>query len=382
MLDSGVVELECAARPVTSQRSLLIAAALALVCVVGVWINVSLAWRAGNGGMDFNQFYAASRLAGTGHLYDWNALKALEAQNGPPIHSGRLPVVSYGVKAISWMPFPWALLVWRVASVAGLLVVCAVWPGAGRLGLAAAMAWSAPVVYLISLGQDVAFWLLFFAVGIALLARGYPRLAGVAFALCLCKYHMAAGIPILLAAQKRWSTLAAGGLATAALIASSFAIEGLSWPRANLQTLTAGDFSPGAHGMPNLRGLASWLPAGATVMELAAAAAVALLLWFACKHVPDIGAAGALAAGCGLILAHHGYVDDLILLIPLAVLTAQATEAALWLRVWALVVLTPVSMMLTVGQKPFVGQLLIIGFVVVSLVGAWMGKSGKSEVQA
>jgi hypothetical protein len=367
-------------RAMTDTTRLLLAAAVALACVLGVWTNVSLIWGAGQAGMDFNQFYSASRLAGTGHLYDWNALRAVEAENGLPVRSGRLPVVSYGVKAIGWMPFPWALWIWRAASAAALLAVCAIWPGASRAGMAAAMAWSAPVIYLISLGQDVAFWLLFFAIGVALVSREYPRLAGVAFALCLCKYHLCLGIPVMLAAQRRWSTLAAGGLAIAGLLAASFAIEGAGWPRAYLQTLGAADFSPGVRSMPNLRGLASWSPGGAGWVEAGAAIAVIVLLWLACRGA-SAGIAGALAAGCGLILGHHGYLQDTTLLIPLAVLSVQSKEAAYWLRVWGVVVLTPVILLVLTGAKPYVGQILLVGFVAAAAVGTWRG-AGCSEVEA
>jgi hypothetical protein len=370
-------------REISDWNRLLLAAAVAIGCALGVWINHSMIWGAGQAGMDFNQFYSASRLAGTGHLYDWDALRAVEAENGLPVRSGRLPVVSYGVKAIGWMPFPWALGLWRAASVAALLAVCAIWPGGSRTGFVAAMAWSMPVVYLISLGQDVAFWVLFFAIGIALLARGYPRLAGVAFALCLCKYHLCLGIPVMLAAQKRWSTLAAGGLTIAALIAASFAIEGAGWPRAYLQTLGAADFSPGIRSMPNLRGLASWSPAGAGFVEAAAAIAVVALLWMVCRNGASIGLAGALAAACGLILGHHGYLQDTTLLIPLAVLTVQSKEAVYWLRVWGVVVLTPVLMLVLTGAKPYVGQVLLVGFIAAAGVAAWRGTGERyAEVQA
>ena len=350
-------------------RTALLAAAVVGGCALGVLVNVQLAFRAGHGGMDFNQFYAASRLAGTGHLYDWSALRALEAPSGPPIHSGRLPVVSYGVKLIGWMPFPVALLVWRAASVAALLAVCFVWPGASRLGFLAALAWSTPAIYIISLGQDVAFWLLFFALGVALADRGYARLAGVAFALCICKYHLAIGIPIMLVAQKRWKTLAAGGLAVLALLAASFAIEGLSWPGAYLRTLSASDFSPGPRMMPNLCGLASWLP-GSAMLELGAAAGVAWLLWFTCRRTPGVGVAGAAAAACGLILGHHGYLQDCALLTPLAVLTVQSRQAAVWLRGLALVLVTPALTLLLVLGAPFLAQALVVGFVTLATVRA------------
>ena len=90
-------------------RRLLHTLAIVIGCLIGGLVNYHIAFNAGKEAMDFNQFYAASRLAGTGHLYDWAALRKLEAEHGPAIHSGRLPVVAYGVKILSWMPYPTAV---------------------------------------------------------------------------------------------------------------------------------------------------------------------------------------------------------------------------------------------------------------------------------
>jgi Glycosyltransferase family 87 len=371
-MDGTAVSLITPARRRESSdaKRLLLDVGIAIVCALVLFLNVQMVWPAGKGGMDFNQFYAASRLAGTGHLYDWSALKALEAANGPPIHCGRLPIVAYGVRLISWMPFTLALRVWQTASVAALLIVCAAWPGVSRLGLLVALSWSAPAIFLLSLGQDVAFWLLFFGLGMALLERGYPRLAGVAFALCLCKYHLAIGIPIMLIAQKRWRTIMTGALAVLGLVGASFAVEGRSWPREYLRTVTNPDFSPAIRTMPNLHGLAAWSPGGVSILEFGAVTAVALLLWFACRRISSVGVAGAAAAACGLILGHHGYPQDVVLLIPLAVLTIGSAKSALWLRSWGAFVLTPICPMLLMMDRPFLGQVLLIGFVVLAVMGA------------
>ena len=342
--------------------------AIAIGCLIGVFVNFHIAFNAGRGAMDFNQFYAASRLAGTGHLYDWAALRTLETEHGPAIHSGRLPVVAYGLKILSWMPYPMARLAWLVASIAALIVVGVTWPGADRLGFLAAFAWSTPVAYLLGLGQDLAFWLLFFTIGIALLKRGNARLAGLAFALCICKYHLAAGIPVLLIAQKRWKTLQSGGLAVAALLLASFVIEGIAWPVGYLRTLASPDFSPAIGRMPNLHGLAYWLPA-ANLVEIAGAATLLVLLWMACRRTPNVAVAGAAAASCGLLLGHHGYIDDCALLIPFAVLTIQSRAVPFWLRASSLIFVTPLLTLLLISSKPFLGETLEVGLVAAALTG-------------
>jgi hypothetical protein len=210
--------------------------------------------------------------------------------------------------------------------------------------------------------------LLFFTIGIALLKRGNDRLAGLAFALCICKYHLAAGIPILLISQKRWKTLQAGGLAVAALLLASFLIEGIAWPVAYWQTLASPDFSPATGRMPNLHGLASWLP-DAKLVEIAGAATLLVLLWMACRRTPNVAVAGAAAASCGLILGHHGYIDDCALLIPFAVLTIQSRAVPMWLRASSLILVTPLLTFLLISSKPFLGEMLEVGLVAAALTG-------------
>ena len=88
---------------------------------VVLFLGLLLGWRIAYGnlsgwGVDFNQFYAASHLAGTGNLYNWDALQHEELKNGLVGHTARLPVVAYGVKLVSWLPFDVAHWVWVISS--------------------------------------------------------------------------------------------------------------------------------------------------------------------------------------------------------------------------------------------------------------------------
>jgi dipeptide/tripeptide permease len=100
------------------------------------------------------------------------------------------------------------------------------------------------------------------------------------------------------------------------------------------------------------------------------AIAVMLLLWAVCRGGTDLGTAGAAAAASGLLLGHHSYAGDCALLIPLAVLTIQRQAMPPWLTVWAVVLLSPVPVLLLVSQKSFIGQVLIAAFVVTTIVFA------------
>jgi len=318
-------------------------------------------------GVDFNQFYAASRLAGTGHLYDWNALRKIEAENGLEVPTGRLPVVLYGYKILGSLPYALARDIWMAVSAAALLFFAAAWPGARRLLMLVALAWSMPATLVLLYGQDVPFWLMFFTAGLLLMEKKRPCSAGVAFSLCICKFHLALGIPVMLAAQKRWRTLIAGAIAASAWIASCFLIEGPRWPLQYAKMSQLPAFSPAPQRMPSVYGIASWLPWPAAA-EVVGAVAIVLLLWAACRGSTDLGMSGAAAAACGLLLGPHAYASDCALLIPLSVLTIQRQAAPPWLKVWAVLLLSSAPVLLLVLQKPLLGQVSIVAFVVTAMV--------------
>jgi hypothetical protein len=278
-------------------------------------------------------------------------------------------VVLYGHKVLSHLPYATAQYVWLAGSIAALIIFALFWPGTQRLPMILALAWSMPITLVLLYGQDVPFWLMFFAAGLLLMEKKKPWIAGIAFSLCICKFHLALGIPVLLVAQKRWKTLIGGAIAFSVLIASCFLIEGPGWLLQYMKMSQLPEFSPAAARMPNLHGLASWLP-WPTTAEMAGAVAIILLLWAACRGGLDLGTAGAAAAACGLLLGYHSYAGDCGLLIPLSVLTIQRHALPHWLKVWAVLLLSPVTVLLLVSRRSFIGQVLIAGFVVTAIVFA------------
>lgn len=217
---------------------------------------------------------------------------------------------------------------------------------------------------LLVFGQDTPFWLLWVAAGLLLLERGRPRLAGVVFALCICKYHLSLGLPILLLAQKRWTALASACAAGAALLAACFALEGWTWPAQYMALFPM--FSPAAGRMPNLHGIAWWLPWPVAV-EIGLSIGVAALLWAVCRRASRLGVAGAAAAAAELLLAGHDYANDCALLLPMLVFTIQRHSVPRWLKLWAVLLLTPAPVLLLTTAKPFAGQILVVCFVVAAL---------------
>src|ERR1035441_7790718 len=119
--------------------------AIAAVCTLGLAFNIWIAAQnKADWGSDYNQFYAASRLAGTGHVYDWEALRKIEAEHGGELRTGRLPVVLYGHKLLGSLPYAVARSIWMAGSAAALVFLAAFWPGTRRWIMMVALAWSMP----------------------------------------------------------------------------------------------------------------------------------------------------------------------------------------------------------------------------------------------
>jgi hypothetical protein len=344
------------------------AVVVAAICTLGLAFNTwMIVLNRDAFGIDFNQYYSASRLAGTGHLYDWDALRKIEVEHGVEVPTGRLPVVLYGHKILGSLPYAVARAIWLAGCILAMVLFAALWPGTRRVTMMVALACSMTAASELLILQDVPFWLLFFSGGLWLMEKKRPWSAGMVFALCICKFHLALGIPVMLAAQKRWKTLIAGTIAGVALIASCFLIEGPSWPLQYAKYSQMPKFSPAPWRMPNLHGLAWWLP-WPTAFEIVFVVAIVWLLWMACRGRTDVGTAGAAAAACGLLLGYHGYAYDCVFLIPLSVLTIQRPGAPSWLKAWAVVLLSPVPVLLLTSEKPLLGQILVVAFIVTAIL--------------
>ncbi len=354
--------------PEAAPATLKIALICALGLILGIWFGVLN--RSGLG-VDFNQFYSGGRIAGTGHLYDWEALRKVELENGMEVPTGRLPVVLFGYKILTPFPYPVARAIWMACSIAALLMVALFWPGTRRWIMLFALCWSLSAAMVILFGQDVPFWLMFVTAGLLLLQRERPWAAGVAFSLCICKFHLALGIPVMLAAQKRWKTLIAGAIAGAVWIGCCFLIEGRGWVQAYANNSKMPQFSPAPE--RKCRPFSACFP-GSPGRKCGARRRLGgrhPASWMACRDSKDLGMTGAAAVACGVLLGHHSYAGDYTLLIPLSVLTVQREAARPWLKGWAILMLTPVPVLLLVSPKPYLGQVLIAAFIVTAV---WAGR--------
>jgi len=153
-------------------------AGIAIAVVLGLAFQIQIAVLNRTGwGVDFNQFYSAGRLTGTGHLYDWGALRKVEAEHGREVPTGRLPVVLYGHKILGYFPYRGAQLIWMALCIAALAVFAIFWPGIRLPLMVLALAWSMPATLTILFGQDTPIWLMFFAAALVLMERKRPWIA-------------------------------------------------------------------------------------------------------------------------------------------------------------------------------------------------------------
>jgi hypothetical protein len=332
-----------------------------VTCLMGaavcLWMGFSLFER----GTDFNQFYAAAQLAGSGHLYDFESIQALELQHSNhPIPFGRFPVYAVLMKPLTVFGYRYARGIWMLINLAAMAGFALLWPSGRRRDLCMMLCWSCPAAILLSTGQDTALFLFFVAAGLRLLQLKRDAAAGLIFSLCAAKIHLALGIPIFLLARKRWGALA-GGLAGGLLqLAISTAAEGPQWLTKLWRLSAISDFSPSPEKMPNLLGLTHALPFGIGLEALLGMLSLAAV-WIVARRSPlAIGATAAVAAG--LLVSHHAYVYDGLLLLP-AVALLLRLPAKETLRYAALALCTPIPYLLLMQEHGSwaVAQLAING---------------------
>jgi hypothetical protein len=356
-----------ASAPVTLYRTL-------PACVLGAFLCLVLAFTVPHPGCDFNQFYSSAKLAGTGHLYDWQRLQDLERLNATNlIPFGRLPFYAVVLKPLTVLPYRLAWGVWLGLNAAALISFAVLWPVRNRADLPLVLCWSLPAFFLISTGQDTGLILLVWTLGLLLLESGRDFAAGLVLSLCAAKFHLALGIPVFLIARRKWMTLAGGLVGGMVQLAVSFAAEGWGWPAALRHLASISEFSPAALKMPNLLGLTHALPR-AIWFEAALGALVLAAVWLISRRSTLVAGATAAILG-GLLVGHHSYVYDCVLFLP-ALLLARDASLSKPLRYWALVLCTPVPYMLLVNDKlAMIAQVLLNGFALLFLARLAAGRN-------
>ena len=310
--------------------------------------------------VDFNQYYAAAKLVGSGDLYNWDAIRSLQRQrNETAVPFGRLPAFAYAFKPLSALPYSLARVLWLCAGVGALAGLVALGQPAGRAWACVAICWSNPAAMCLAFGQDSVLFVFFAALGLWLLRRGRDFCAGLLLSVCAAKPHLAVLLPVLLAAKLKWRALLGGLAGGVAIVSVSFAVEGKQWPNRLFSLARLPEFDPAANRMPNLRGLLSSLDGGLPA-EIALALVAIITFWFLFRRQP-LHVGGNLSLAGGLLLSHHAYVYDALLLLP-ALMLPYESPSPKWLRSWALLLLTPVPYLFLLTDMELYGHLAISGY--------------------
>jgi hypothetical protein len=313
-------------------------------------------------GNDFDQFRVAATIVGTGEkLYDWKSLREVAlAQGANPVPFGRMPVFAAAFKPLTLLSNSAGRSVWFAVNLAAIIAFVMLWPFARKEHSLMVLMLSSPLLILLSCGQDTGLFLLFVTGGVLLLRSDRQFLAGLLLALCANKFHLAFSIPLFLIATRRWNAMWGGLCGGLVLFAISAVFEGWTWP-VRLYALSAlPEFSPAPYKMPNLNGLAYWLPFS-VASEAILIALVLAATWFIARRYPlEIAAPVMVAAG--LLVSHHAYLYDAILLVP-GIVLVQHKEFPIFLKCWSVVVCFPYTytFLLKPGTSMF-AEVAITGF--------------------
>jgi len=281
-------------------------------------------------GPDFMSFYAASKLALSGHAAGaWSPVTHQAAEDS--IFGRSLGYWAFfyppAYLLLCWplalLPYGVALLTWLGGTTAAFVVLLRQW----AKGVPWVVLLAFPALWLnLGNGQNAALFSAVMAGGCLWLPRR-PILAGLVFGLLVTKPQLAIALPVLLAVSGRWKALAATGLSAAGLSAIAWLAVGTSGYLAFLQngalaaaTLDQGLVSPdkmqSAFAALRLLGapssVALCVQAGVALVVLGSAA------WIAWRHKPEASALCALTVTATLPLSPFLLDYDLMLLaIPL-----------------------------------------------------------------
>jgi hypothetical protein len=280
-------------------------------------------------------------------------------RNAKAVPFGRIPALAVAFKPLSALPFPVARVSWLCVGIAALVGFVYLWPLSSRAWACVAIYWSMPAVMCLAFGQDSMLFLFFVALGLGLLLAGHDFWAGFAFSACIAKPHLALLLPVFLVARMKWKALLGGAAGGAASMLLSFAVEGKDWPHRLLVLARMPEFDPAAARMPNLRGLLSFL-GGSLTAEVVLGLVIVAAVWLLSRRYP-LPTAGAFVLAGGLLLSHHAYVYDALLLLPVLLLPYQSPHPE-WMRKWALFLLTPLPYLFLLTTLGIAGQIAFNGY--------------------
>jgi hypothetical protein len=319
---------------------------------------------------DFLAYYSGAKLAWTGHLYDAASVQSEQVRaigvSAPALQFVRLPFYAVLLSPLGLLPFPAAFAIWQSCSLLAAAGSLMLWRGMARSWLAICYCWSMPLASGFIAGQDTTFLLLVVVVCLRTF-RAWPFATGMLASLLAIKFHLFLLWPLLLIAQRRRRLAAGFACGAAALAGLSFAAAGPHWITEYWNVIRKPAVSPADQLMPNLNGLLHALPHGVWI-EAAAAIGIAVLSWRALRRTGFADGLAVMLAG-GLLISHHAYTGDGLLLLPALLILIQEHWGT-WAGYVCLALLTPAPFwLLSLGTWPgnLTRALLVVLFGIAAL---------------
>ncbi len=328
-----------------------------LLCVFGVLINfitagreISTIFRQYS---DFRSFYLGAALVRHGGLYDVDNVLATQRKlfggTSRSLLPIRLPFYYALFSPLAKLSFGVGQWLWLASMTLASAIFIALSSGWGRGRAAIACCWCWPLLFSLPLGQDIALVLLVLGAALwALYARKSWWLAGLLFSLCLIKFNLFLLCPLLILGKRKWRLAAGFCTGALCLMAISFLVAGLDWPRQYAAVIFDPLESPGLRSMPNLRGLTINLGGSRVLEYLTSLAVVGMVWWVIRRRTFSIAAAATLLGS--VLLSQHAYLPDCAILIP-ALLTLVRPASGALVRYCALLLLVPLPYELSFFQR-------------------------------
>ncbi len=362
---------------------------VATACLLGLAVN-ACAWLPfvpyffARGNNDFVSTYVGATLAGSGKLYNADAVSRVEANLGDSAQALMFPRFPYYAALISplrRLSYLHAYWVWQCVSLAALWAFVAFWPAPRRWMTLVACCWSLPLANCFIMGQDVTIVAAALAVSLALLYRGKPFAAGLVISLCSIKFQLFLTLPLLILSRRMWKFgggLAAGG---AALLGVSFVVEGWSWPAQNMRVLMMRSLTPSYSLMPNLNGLFAGQPHA--VLLAAIASVVTIIAACLAMRAREFNVAFTAMLISGLLLSYHAFIADAVVLIPAGLLVFQHETRRVH-RVVGLVLLSSLAFLPSRLERPpySSGAVVLLALLAMAAGEVWGSYSRNSTMVA
>jgi len=317
---------------------------------------------------DFSAFYAGGKLTGTPNLYVPQAAFDVERKAMGCVMENlifiRPPFYALLMWPLAQLPFMTALVLWRVLGLAAVGAFIWMWPD-DKWVAAAACAWYLPLASNFTMGQDVAFLVIFLLGAYYCLKADKLFWAGILFGMCTIKFHLFVLLPLLIFHKKLWRTLPGIACVGVVALAASYIAGGRHWIEQYLMALHDLRMDPYPWNMVNLKALLldhpEWL--------ILSVAIIVLISWYVIyKGSLEISLAAVVIGG--VLINPHTTISDGTLILPVFLMARKAPLAIL--RVLATFALTPFYKFLPTGTF----QLILIGTLI---LGAWMIRQQRGE---